>query len=206
MRKVIGFGIVIIGIILGIYMHSEKSKGIWFLSIVIGFYLVGKERLDDAAREKERLDELEKVYPDFAMQFYMFLSCSLTARAAIDRMIKNLEKSGRNKYLKEELRICRNELNSGVSEIKAYENLAVRCKWRPYRRWANLITLNIKKGSADLIDVFRHETIGALKEERAKAMKRGESAATKLLVPTMLMLLIVLILIIVPAFILLINI
>ena len=184
----------------------KKIKGIIFICLVIGLYLIFKRRIDAAAREKERLEELEKAYPDFAMQFYMFLSCSLTARAAIDRIIKNLEKSGRNTYLKEELRICQNELNSGIGEIKAYENMAVRCKMRAYRRWASLITQNIKKGSADLIDALKEETLGALKEERARAMTKGESAATKLLLPTMLMLCIVLIIIMVPAFSLLTNI
>ena len=206
MKKIIAILILIVGSVMAAMLHNDKSKGVLFLSFIIGFYLLSKEKLDVSVKEKERKEELEKVYPDFAMQFYMFLSCSLTARAAIERIIKNLEKSGRYKYLKEELLICRNELNSGTSEIKAYENLAVRCNLRAYRRWAGLITQNIKKGSADLINALKEETISALKEERANAMLRGESAATKLLVPTMLMLCIVLIIIMVPAFSLLTNI
>ena len=206
MRKITGFLVIVIGIGLALMLHNGKSKGVLFLGLVVGLYLINKERIEKSATEKERQEELEKSYPDFAMQFYMFLSCSLTARAAIERIIRNLEKTGRNKYLKEELKICQNELNSGIGEMKAYENMAVRCKTRAYRRWANLITQNIKKGSADLIDALKDETLSALKEERARAMTRGESAATKLLLPTMLMLCIVLIIIMVPAFTLLTNI
>ena len=91
-------------------------------------------------------------------------------------------------------------MESGVSELSAYEHLGARCQGTSYRSLATLLTQNLKKGSKGLLELMEQESSEAFEERRRRARAEGEKAGTKLLFPMMLMLGVVFLLILVPAF------
>lgn len=94
---------------------------------------------------------------------------------------------------------CR-ELDSGISEAKAYYRLGRRCGEAHYVRLCMLLSQNLKKGTAGLLILLEQEAADAFEERKRNARRFGEEAGTKLLVPMMIMLVIVMVMIMVPAF------
>ena len=64
----------------------------------------------------------------------------------------------------------------------------------------NLLEQNLKQGTSGLNQKLEEEMIHALEERKNMALRLGEEAGTKLLIPMFLMLGIVIVVLIVPAF------
>ena len=100
----------------------------------------------------------------------------------------------------EELILVKNKLNSGYSEVRAYEEMAQNINLRTYTRFLNIIIQSIKNGNKELKNILNMEVQDALYERKQHAKKLGEEAATKLVLPLMMMLAIIMVIIMVPAF------
>lgn len=100
----------------------------------------------------------------------------------------------------EEVAYLCNELDSGISEAKAYYNLGRRCGEQRYIRLCMLLSQNLRKGTAELTALLRSESAEAFEERKRNARRVGEEAGTKLLLPMSMMLVIVMMIIMVPAF------
>ena len=81
------------------------------------------------------------------------------------------------------MRYTCNEMQSGITEVEAYERFGKRCGISVYMKFGALLAQNLKKGTKGMADLLRNEEAG-----------------TKLLAPMFGMLAIVLIIVIVPAF------
>ena len=90
-------------------------------------------------------------------------------------------------------------MESGVTEVEAYEHFGQRCRLPQYRKCAALLVQNLKKGSAGLLAALQEEAEHSFEERKRNAREEGERAGTKLLFPMMMMLAVVMVLILVPA-------
>ena len=104
------------------------------------------------------------------------------------------------RYAYEEMLIVSYEMQSGVSEVKCYENFGKRCKENLYIKLGVLLSQNLKKGSQNVSVLLDEEMRNTLEVRKNLAKKLGEEAGTKLLLPMILMLAVVLIILIFPAF------
>ena len=98
------------------------------------------------------------------------------------------------------LLLARREMESGVSELAAYQHFAKRCRLQKYVKLVSLLEQNTKLGASGFMGSLRVECREALQERRTTARRLGEEAGTKLLLPMIMMLAIVMVVIIVPAF------
>lgn len=164
---------------------------------------VQQEKREESRRSRE--EELQRDYPEIVSALVLLLGAGLNMRKAVERLALDYQNrqrngSGKPRAAYEELLYTWQEMESGVSELNAYEHLGARCQGTSYRALATLLTQNLKKGSKGLLELLEQESSEAFEERRRRARAEGEKAGTRLLLPMMMMLGIVFLLILIPAF------
>lgn len=186
---------------------SWKQEKTWLLFLIAGpvaAVFLSRAKDDDLHKEAEKKKRrLERGYTGFVSKLVMLVGAGFPIRAAIRRIGEDYERkkkrTGKYQDVYEEiLRICR-EMESGITELEAYEHLGMRCELACYRKCASLLAQNSKRGSDGLLTALYQEAEEAFEARRNLAKREGEEAGTKLLLPMMLMLLIMMILVMVPA-------
>lgn len=102
--------------------------------------------------------------------------------------------------LYKEIKYCLNEIQSGIPEPEAYYRMGHRLNISYYLKLMSLLSQNIKKGTADILEHLKAEEHEALRIRKEIARKKGEEAGTKLLFPMILLLGVVMVIIVAPAF------
>lgn len=82
---------------------------------------------------------------------------------------------------------------------KAYAGFAERVKLPCYQKLIRIILQSIHKGSKGVCEMLEKESEDAFDERRLLALKLGEEAGTKMLMPMMIMMAIVIAIVIAPA-------
>ena len=99
----------------------------------------------------------------------------------------------------EEMLITEREISDGEMGRKAYAGFAERINIPCYQKFVRIILQSIHKGSKGVCEALEKESEEAFDERRLLALKMGEEAGTKMLVPMMLMMVIVIAIVIAPA-------
>lgn len=148
---------------------------------------------------KERNRQLMLDYPEVVSKIMLLSKAGMSTRLAWNQTIQSSGgKSGHFVY--KEMRMALGKINSGIPEGVAYEQFGKRCGIHCYIRFANILSQNLKRGTNDLYRALESEMDNALQERKNSALKKGEEAGTKLLVPMVIMLVLGLGLIVIPAF------
>lgn len=174
---------------------------LFFVFIAAGALYWGKGRELDRKLEARRR-ELLLDYPEIVNKLALYMGAGMTIRNAFFKMGEDYKKQReeRKKYVYEEILITCYELQGGRSETEAYERFGKRCQVQSYVKLSALLSQNIRKGSNDLLRMFRQEADNAFAERKSLAKKMGEEAGTKLLMPMMMMLCVVMVIIMIPAY------
>lgn len=181
---------------------QEKNSPKIFLLLLFGaammFWAMKQEETKKKNQERE---ELEREYPKLAVRMAMLADTGLTVSGALRRIAGEYEKRNPKKKqpLYEELLIVCREMESGVSEKAAYQNLAGRCAVPCITRFSALLIQYVQSGASGLKRVLKEEAERALKEKRERIRKKGEEAGTKLLMPMILLLVLVMVIVMIPA-------
>ena len=158
------------------------------------------KELDTAAREEKMLID----YPNIVSKLVLLVSAGLSLRRAFARIRKDYRESlghgGVERPGYEEIVRMSLEMEHGVSELEAYENLGKRCRVAAYRTFSTLLVQNLTKGGSEMTAILAREAEEATEERKKRARILGEEAGTKLLLPMLLMLVIVMVILMVPAF------
>ena len=183
---------------------GQSAQLLWILRVFVTFLLYKQMDKRIGQQVKRREEALLSEYPELVSKLTLLVNAGMTVRGAIARILNLYERQDRKGEKLhpccEELRITLNEMENGVYEEKAYENLGRRIRLPVYVKLSGLLSQNVRKGSKDLLLLLNKEAKDAFEERKAVARKLGEEAGTKLLLPMMLMLAVVMLLIIVPAF------
>ena len=141
-------------------------------------------------------------YPEILSKLTLLLGAGVNLRRAMERIgkdyIEGRKKGEERKAYEVILEICQ-EMERGVSEKKAYEELGEKCGILYYKTLSVLLVQHLQKGSGDMGRILEEEAGKAQEIRRQQARILGEQASTKLLFPMILMLLVVFILLMVPA-------
>ncbi len=174
---------------------------LFFVFIAAGALYWGKGRELDRKLEARRR-ELLLDYPEIVNKLALYMGAGMTIRNAFFKMGEDYKKQReeKKKYVYEEILITCYELQGGRSETEAYERFGKRCQVQSYVKLSALLSQNVRKGSNDLLRMFRQEADNAFAERKSLAKKLGEEAGTKLLMPMMMMLCVVMVIIIIPAY------
>ena len=186
------------------YRNPSSKGGIEFIMLIpIGIFGVwwGK-KLEAKQYEKKRRFELELDYCEIISKLTLLLGAGLTVRMAWERIVHdyraNQKQTGR-RVVYEEMAITVNELAAGIPERLVYENFGKRCNISEYLKLGSLLEQNLLKGSKHLLSLLEEESVKAFEKRKNLAIKQGEEAGTKLLLPMGLELVAVMAIIVVPA-------
>lgn len=152
---------------------------------------------------EERSRQMLAEYPIVINRLTLYLGAGMTIKGAFYKIAmdyREKKKEREKKYVYEEMLFACYEMQSGVSEGKAYERFGRRLGLQPYTRLIGYLNQSLRKGNAALLADLQKEAEEAQEERRNQARKKGEEAGTKLLIPMMLMLGIVMVLVMLPAF------
>lgn len=190
-----------------IQWQSDQSRD-WVWIIILGcvavYGLEWKKREKKRKAEKQRLQCLQREYPQLVEQMSMLIGAGLTIRRAWERILstaQSMQKNGSNtSYLfLGEMRITSLEMQKGCGEKEAYERFGKRIGLESYRRFAAILTRNLEKGTRDIGEMLAAEAREAWEQRKSEARKRGEEASMKLLFPMMCLFVLVLVILLFPA-------
>lgn len=179
------------------YVLFGASVGI----LVIPLLLESRIRQTVVKRDQELLMD----YPEMVEQYVLLIGAGMTIKGAWIRIASDylsMRQKGQQEYrfVYEEMLVTMRELDSGMSELRAYELFGRRIGILSYMKFSTLLMQNLRKGSDDLLRILEYEAVDAFRQRKEHARALGEEAGTKLLMPMMLMLLVVLMMIIYAAF------
>ncbi|MCR4567849.1 MAG: type II secretion system F family protein [Pseudobutyrivibrio sp.] len=172
------------------------------LVAVVGIY-IGKRR--DGKLELERLkSEKEQDYPLIVSELSILMAAGMSFRKALEKIVGKYIKAVKEKGMNtragfEDIVLTYRKMADGLSEIQALEELGKNSESKEYRKLSMLLIQNLRKGSKDLIDCLEKEEKYAYEMRKQRALRAGEEASTKLLIPMAGMLFIVIVILVVPA-------
>lgn len=184
------------------YRIPAKKRNPFFLLIgPLGAIAVVIGQKRDALKEREkRKEEILREYPNLLQKIALYLASGMTIRKIWIAIYEEGLKKKENNPIYQEMGITVNEIQSGISEGMAYKRFGERTGTNELIRFSALLCQNLKKGTGRLKTLVEEELRAAFVLKKQRAIKQGEQAGTKLLLPMMLLLIEVLMLIMVPAF------
>ena len=178
----------------------KPSWGGWIAGITaVGCILLQLAFERDLLREGDkRREQLLMEYPSFLARLTLLAGTGMPIRRIVVRLAGESRKEDAPQIYQEVLKTVR-EMESGVTELNAYENFGQRCRLPQYKKCASLLSQNVRKGTGGLLGALNQEAENAFEERKALAKRKGEEAQTRLLLPMVMMLVVVMILVMVPA-------
>ena len=167
---------------------------------VIGIH-IGEKR-DSKQQALNIIAKKEQDYPLIVSELSILLSAGMSFRKALERIVTKYNQrkaTGEIRAGYEDMVLTYRKMLDGMGELKALEDLGQKSDCKEYRKLAMLLVQNLKKGSKDLITSLEKEEQYAFEMRKQRAIRAGEEASTKLLLPMAGMLFIVIVILIVPA-------
>ena len=91
-------------------------------------------------------------------------------------------------------------MNNGMPEIDAYHDFGRRCMIPEIKKFCSTIIQGVSKGNAELVIMLEDQSKEIWDAKKQMVRRKGEKAATKLLLPMMLMFAGIMLMVIVPIF------
>lgn len=181
--------------------ENSAPEGICLIVMLFPFlYLIWK-REEEKEKRKAEEQKMQRDYPEIVTKLTLLLETGLNLHKAMERIAGDYKKQcGGNKRTAYEaiVKICM-DMQMGISEKEAYEELSQLCQIPCYRTLSALLVQQLTKGSRGMNRMLEEEAEKAYEMRRQQAEILGEQASTKLLFPMILMLLIVFVILMVPA-------
>lgn len=185
--------------------EADSSAAVFALIAIAGLLYYRAADRELHSRVEKRKQQLQMDYPQMLSRLVLLVGAGTSVRSSFGRMAADYER--RKKAGKEEtspvyeeiLRMVR-EMETGVSELDAYEHFGQRCGLLSYSRFCSLLSQNLRKGNRELLSALRQEAEEAFENRRNIARKMGEEAGTRLLFPMIIMLAVTMVIIIIPAY------
>lgn len=187
-------------------MTQSENEILLVLGAVAAVCLYLKEKND---KEKQRLNRENRLlfdYSEILSRFAVLTGAGYPARQAWKKIVLDYErkiscnKTRRERPVYVEMRMALNQMETGIPEIQAYGEFGRRCGLRCYLRFVSLLENNLNTGGGNLRRLLEAEVENAFAQRKDLAMRLGEEASTKLLLPLFLMLGVVMVMIVAPAF------
>lgn len=180
---------------------EKRDPAFLLLGFVACIGVFAGEKVEKQKEKRRIKEEILCEYPVVLQKMSMYLSSGMNIKGIWQAVYEEgIKKKGKESPFYKQMGISINEQKSGVSEGLTYTRFGERTEIMEIIRFTALLSQNLKKGSSKLKDLLDEESGKAFMEKKQRAVKKGEEAGTKLLIPMMVLLIDVLIMIMVPAF------
>ena len=178
------------------------NGGLIFLGIAAALCLFLKEKSDAKEAKKQWEDRMILDYPELLSDFVVLTGAGYPVRQAWKKQVVDAE--SKNTVLihpvYREMRTALNQMETGTPEIRAYGEFGRRIGLGCYIKFASLLGNSVSTGGKDLRRLLEEEMETAFRQRKELALRKGEEASTKLLIPMFLMLGVVMVMVVAPAF------
>lgn len=183
---------------------SSSPLTILMLTLICAAALYGAKDRELVKKTKERERQMCRDYAQIVSKLVLLMGAGTAVRTAWEMIVRDYQAKREQeeaplRYAYEEMALALREMQNGVAEIKAYENFGLRCRIPCYMKLSVLLEQNLRKGNHGLTRLLKGEVQEAFEQRKELAVRAGEEAATRMLLPMILMLIVVMILILVPA-------
>lgn len=183
---------------------SSSPLTILMLTLICAAALYGAKDRELVQKTKERERQMCRDYAQIVSKLVLLMGAGTAVRTAWEMIVRDYQAKREQeeaplRYAYEEMALALREMQNGVAEIKAYENFGLRCRIPCYMKLSVLLEQNLRKGNHGLTRLLKGEVQEAFEQRKELAVRAGEEAATRMLLPMILMLIVVMILILVPA-------
>ena len=183
---------------------QESNVAIWILlGIILLLFVLWQQDQEYKKLLKERERKTRQSYPEFMNELVILVGAGLSLPAAWQRISQDYQKKkkegGDIDPLYEEIYKESREMDAGASMREILESFASHMRFKEARRFAVLLTQNLKRGDAFLVTRLKELNQEAWDLRKKQVREKTEEADTKLLIPLMLMLVVVLIIVLSPA-------
>jgi len=139
--------------------------------------------MDEIMKDKltERREELMRDFPKVLSKMTLLVNSGMIMREAWQKVAENGEG-----VIYDEMRLTLTEQQMGITELDSYKNFADRCNVKEIRRFISTLIQNMQKGNAEMTYFLKELTDEMWEFKKANAKKQGETANSKLLLPTAL--------------------
>lgn len=181
-----------IGIFLAVMMDEIFCL---VLTAAVLIFLVVYVEYDKNDKLQKRHEQILREFPHVLSQMALLVNAGMTLREALNTAAKSGEG-----ILNKEMKSLSDDMVNGIPEYEALGRFADRCGVDSVRKFASLITQNVKKGSGELASSLM-ELSGEIWRKRVSSVREeGEKASAKLMVPILIIFIGILIMVVVPMF------
>ena len=174
---------------------SVQTISCFFLIVIIivGLLIYDLER-EERIIHDERKEAMITEFPRVISKLTLLISAGMPLREGWRRV--SLSGDG---LLYKEMQATMDEMSNGVMEVQAYKNFGSRCDVKEIQKFSSMLIQNMQKGSRELSGYMRDLASDMWNIRKDIAKKKGDKAASLLLVPTTLIFIGILIMVIAPA-------
>ena len=187
------------------WIEDEKSgkEIVVLIGVMFLFLVLWHQDQEYKQKLKKREQQTRQSYPEFMNELVILVGAGLSLTAAWYRIGQDYQKKrkvgGDVNPLYEEIYRESCEMEAGVSMREILEEFAGRVRFKEARRFAVLLTQNLRRGDAFLVSRLKELNQEAWELRKKQVREKTEEADTKLLLPLMLMLVVILIIVLSPA-------
>lgn len=178
--------------ILGVVTDNAQML---LIGVCLAVLLVRYLEKDINDKLEERREELMLDLPQVLSKMSLLINSGMVMREAWVKVSTTGERA-----LYQEMRITSNEMANGASDLEAFRNFSDRCAIKQIRKMTSTLIQNMQKGNKELAYFMEEMSRDMWEEKKNLVRQKGETAGTKLLIPTGMIFIGILVLIIVPVF------
>ena len=167
---------------------------IYLTMFLAGLFIYSCER-DEAKAHDERKDRMLEQFPRVISKLALLICSGMPLREGWRRVAE-----GGEGELYDEMKNTVSEIENGTMEIQAYKDFGNRCEVKEIQKFSSMLIQNMQKGSGELTEYMRELSLEMWTTRKDIAKKKGDRAASLLMLPISLIFIGILLMILAPAF------
>lgn len=185
-----GFTILVL---LSVLAAMGNSVMLLFIGLILAWLIMWyvDELLNDQL--EERHDQLLADFPQMLSKMTLLVNSGMVVRDAWNKIAENGDRA-----LYKEMRLTVMEMKNGVTEAEAYMHFADRCSMKEIKRFSATMIQSLQKGNSEIAVFLKNMSDEMWEEKKHMVKRKGESANSKLIIPTAMIFIGILIMIMVP--------
>ncbi len=105
-----------------------------------------------------------------------------------------------NRIIYTEMQLAVEEIDNGVSEVEAFYHFGSRCLIPEIKKFTSTIVQGLVKGNSELASMLQQQSKEVWNSRKQNVRRKGEKAASKLMIPIYIMFIGILIMVVIPIF------
>ena len=173
---------LILGITIACFGTSLSNCLIIAVLTVVLSFLLYYYYFTKASQELEKLSQkYMSQFPNVVSSIALLVNAGMILREAWEQVAYS-----DNKEINTQMQIVCDDIKNGISEKDAYYAFAVRCASPDIKKFISFLTQAMDKGNKDLANVLVNQSSEMWTVRRESALKQGELASNKLLIPILI--------------------